>query len=260
LKLKLILSQPGRSFWHQDADTVAREVLGKVIIQKTGSTYIAGIITETESYHGWDDDACHAFKGRTNRTRVIIDTVGHYYIYLIYGMHFMLNFTCYKEGFPSAVLVRGVQLLDVSIKEADILINQKNPVELWRVRVNLSQITCHNLFLVLSTPAVAITGYNTNTRSAMQFLHTLMLLSKNKKLINLTNGPGKITKKLKINKDINDLPVDLRNGPGVFENPEMNKLIKNNTSITATRRIGIEYAVNSKEWKKRFLLNFKEQA
>jgi len=69
---------------------------------------IAGIISETEAYHGEDDLACHARAGRTPRTSVMYGQPGHAYIYFNYGMHWLLNFVTEVEGFPAAVLLRGI--------------------------------------------------------------------------------------------------------------------------------------------------------
>jgi len=65
-------------------------------------------ITETEAYHGSDDLACHASKGRTPRSEVLFAEPGTLYCYLCYGIHVLLNLVCYRADFPSAVLIRGV--------------------------------------------------------------------------------------------------------------------------------------------------------
>lgn len=66
-------------------------------------------ITETEAYHGPDDRACHASKGRTARTEVMFGPAGRWYVYLCYGIHEMLNLVTGPEGWPAAVLIRGVE-------------------------------------------------------------------------------------------------------------------------------------------------------
>jgi DNA-3-methyladenine glycosylase len=66
------------------------------------------VIAETEAYQGVADRGCHASKGRTSRTEILFARHGTLYIYLCYGMHWMLNIVCDRIDVPSAVLVRGV--------------------------------------------------------------------------------------------------------------------------------------------------------
>lgn len=70
------------------------------------------MITETEAYHGEDDLACHASKGRTKRTAVMFGPPGRWYVYFIYGMYEMLNIVTGPGSYPSAVLIRGVEGFD----------------------------------------------------------------------------------------------------------------------------------------------------
>ena len=64
---------------------------------------------ETECYYSEEDTACHASKGKTDRTRVLYEKGGTAYVYLCYGMHSLFNVVSGKEGFPEAVLIRGVE-------------------------------------------------------------------------------------------------------------------------------------------------------
>jgi DNA-3-methyladenine glycosylase len=77
-----------------------------------GGQRISGIITETEAYRGEDDLACHARSGLTPRTAVMYGKPGHAYVYFNYGMHWLLNFVTETEGFPAAVLIRGIQPIE----------------------------------------------------------------------------------------------------------------------------------------------------
>ena len=93
----------------QDADSAARALIGKVLVRRTESGIMRGIICETECYMGEDDSACHASKGRTARTSILYMRGGRAYVYLCYGMHNMLNVVTGEENFPQAVLIRGVR-------------------------------------------------------------------------------------------------------------------------------------------------------
>lgn len=65
------------------------------------------MITEVEAYDGPQDKACHAHRGCTPRNAPMFGPAGHWYIYLIYGMYWMLNIVTGEEGYPAAVLIRG---------------------------------------------------------------------------------------------------------------------------------------------------------
>jgi DNA-3-methyladenine glycosylase len=92
------------SFYGRDTITVARELLGKVLV----SGGMASPIVEVEAYLGRDDKAAHSSRGITPRTRVIFGPPGRAYVYLIYGMHECLNLVAEAEGIPGCVLIRGV--------------------------------------------------------------------------------------------------------------------------------------------------------
>ncbi|MBU6370834.1 MAG: DNA-3-methyladenine glycosylase [Patescibacteria group bacterium] len=98
----------GKKFFNRDADAVACDLIGKFIVRKTGGGEVAAMITETEAYVGPHDLASHASKGRTERTKVMFGAPGTLYVYLVYGMHLMLNIVTREEGYPAAVLVRAV--------------------------------------------------------------------------------------------------------------------------------------------------------
>lgn len=106
-----IVMKLGRKFFERDTLSVAKDLLGKVICRKVGSGLIRGRIIETEAYIGEDDKACHARFGRTKRNEVMYDKAGHTYIYLCYGIHYMLNIVTEKKNFPSAVLIRRIKPL-----------------------------------------------------------------------------------------------------------------------------------------------------
>jgi len=90
-------------FYHRPCVTVARELVGKVLV--LGDKQLR--ISETEAYCGESDTACHASKGRTKRTEVMYADAGTVYIYLCYGMHWMLNIVTGEKEQPEAVLIRA---------------------------------------------------------------------------------------------------------------------------------------------------------
>ncbi len=94
-------------FFRRPAPVVAADLLGKFLVRKDNGKEIAVMITETEAYEGLDDLASHASKGRTKRTEVMFNEAGRFYVYLIYGMYFMLNVVTGETGQPSAVLIRA---------------------------------------------------------------------------------------------------------------------------------------------------------
>lgn len=88
---------------------MARSLLGKVLVRTGPVGREARVILETEAYIGRNDGACHASKGLTPRTAVMFGPGGHWYVYLCYGCHDMLNLVVGPEGFPAAILIRAVE-------------------------------------------------------------------------------------------------------------------------------------------------------
>ena len=95
-------------FFSRPALVVARELIGKHLVRRMGRREWAGVITETEAYIGPHDLACHGSKGRTARTEVMFGPAGCWYVYFIYGIHWMLNIVTDEVDHPAAVLIRGV--------------------------------------------------------------------------------------------------------------------------------------------------------
>ena len=95
-------------FFFRDVKIVARRLLGKTLCTRDKRGNIKReIIAETEAYDGESDLACHASKGKTPRTSTMYRHGGICYVYLCYGMHWMLNVVTGGEGYPAAVLIRG---------------------------------------------------------------------------------------------------------------------------------------------------------
>jgi DNA-3-methyladenine glycosylase len=98
-----------RSFYDRDTTQVAKDLLGKLLVHKTGKTMMIGCIVETEAYLGPHDLAAHSARGRTKRTEVMFGPPGHAYVYLIYGMYHCMNIVTERDGHASAVLIRAVE-------------------------------------------------------------------------------------------------------------------------------------------------------
>ncbi len=94
-------------FFHRDCLEVAPDLVGKVLVRETDQGELRLRISETEAYRGEEDTACHAHKGRTKRTEVLYGQAGTIYVYLCYGMHWLLNIVTGEPDQPQAVLIRA---------------------------------------------------------------------------------------------------------------------------------------------------------
>jgi len=165
-----------QTFFARPALTVARELLGKYLVRRRGRIEQAVMISEVEAYIGPHDLACHGRFGRTARTEVMYGPAGHWYVYLCYGIHWMLNIVTDQVDWPAAVLFRA----------------------------------------------------------AGQF-----------------NGPGKLTKSLRIDRRLNARPANETFGLWI----EDRGLSVRRSQIQRTPRIGIDYANHWKEKPYRFVLS-----
>ena len=104
-----------KSFFRCPVLKVAPDLLGKVLVRKIKNRVVEGIITEIEAYDGSEDLACHGRFGKTERTAVMFGPGGYFYVYLCYGIHWMLNVVTGDEGYPAAVLIRGVNINDENL-------------------------------------------------------------------------------------------------------------------------------------------------
>jgi DNA-3-methyladenine glycosylase len=99
-------------FYSRDTVEVARELLGKTLVREEEGSRISGLIIETEAYRGEEDLACHCRSGRTPRTEIMYGPAGRAYVYLIYGMYWLLNIVTEEPGKPGAVLIRAIEPLE----------------------------------------------------------------------------------------------------------------------------------------------------
>lgn len=96
--------------WHdQPTLSVLASILGKVLVHESRGRRVSGVIIEAEAYIGEDDPACHAAPGPTPRNAPLYGPPGRAYVYLNYGLHYLVNAVTEREGFPAAVLIRALE-------------------------------------------------------------------------------------------------------------------------------------------------------
>ena len=104
----MIFLRLGYDFFHRPCLTVAEELVGKLLVHRLpDGRELRQRISETEAYCGEDDTACHAHKGRTQRTEVLYADAATIYVYLCYGIHWLLNIVTGDKEDPQAVLIRA---------------------------------------------------------------------------------------------------------------------------------------------------------
>jgi DNA-3-methyladenine glycosylase len=96
-----------RAFFDRPAVVLARDLIGARIVRRCAQGEECFTITETEAYLGPHDLACHSARGRTRRNEVMFGPPGTLYIYLVYGLHLMLNVVAGPQNAGSAVLIRS---------------------------------------------------------------------------------------------------------------------------------------------------------
>ncbi len=150
-------------FLSQDTVGLARSLVGSYLVSGTESESVAYQITEVEAYDGPSDLACHASKGRARRTETLFGPPAHWYVYLCYGIHEMLNVVTGPVDYPAAILIRGLDVV---------------------------------------------------------------------------SGPGRLAKRLGIDRQLNGLPASPVSGLWLEERPDDAQAIK----VESTPRIGVDYA------------------
>lgn len=99
------------NFFRRDCLDVAPELVGKILVHRLADgTLLKERISETEAYRGEEDKACHASKGKTERTKILYGDSGMIYIYLCYGIHWLMNIVTGEKDNPQCVLVRAGEI------------------------------------------------------------------------------------------------------------------------------------------------------
>lgn len=207
-----------RGFFTRDGITLARELLGKILVHETPVGTVRGFITEVESYMGEQDKGSHTYGGRrTERTEPMYHIGGTSYVYLIYGMYSCMNIAAMADGIPQAVLLRSVVPVD-SKSEARMIQLRLEQLNRKQVKRNLQP-------------------YTPETCPASLKKH-------------LADGPGKLCIAMGITRRDND--VDMAESDsfyvaeGVSVPPE---------KIKAGKRIGIDYAEEAADFLWRFYID-----
>ena len=96
-----------KKFYQRDTETVAKDLLGKILVRRLGDELLGGIIVETEAYFGAEDPASHAFHGKKRYNSVMFGEPGHLFIYNVHK-YWMLNFIAHENG-VGGILVRAIE-------------------------------------------------------------------------------------------------------------------------------------------------------
>lgn len=107
--MKKVLPIPS---FQREGICVAQELLGKYLVAKIRGKECALQITDVELYDGPDDRASHASRGKTERNKIMFAKGGVWYVYFVYGMHWLLNIVVGDKDYPAAILIRGVEGID----------------------------------------------------------------------------------------------------------------------------------------------------
>src|SRR6185436_10721225 len=99
-------------FYARPTLDVLRDIIGKVLVLETRGRRTSGVIVEAEAYIGESDPACHAACGPTKRNAPLYGPPGRAYVYLNYGIHYLVNAVTEADGAPAAVLIRALEPLE----------------------------------------------------------------------------------------------------------------------------------------------------
>ncbi|MBI2035602.1 MAG: DNA-3-methyladenine glycosylase [Candidatus Liptonbacteria bacterium] len=247
--MKKILKKP---YFQKSTVVVARNLLGKFLVRRIKGKEIAAMITEVEAYDGFKDKASHAHRGKTARNAVMFGEAGVWYVYLTYGMHWMLNVVTGPKDYPAAVLIRGVLISDRPRDPTSETRNHPPPV--------------------FPNGCVSEVGSPKIGQQSSTWRHPKSKSREPQYLGLRMSGPGKLTKFFKIDKRFNGKKADKKSELWVEERKSFGKVygersrttqdvLRAKFKIQKSPRIGVDYA--GPVWSKkhyRFYLDIKKPA
>lgn len=212
-----------REFFTRDGLTVAKELLGKILVHETSKGKIQGIITEVESYMGVEDKGSHTYGGRrTERTEPMFHIGGTSYVYFTYGMYHCMNIATEVSEHPQAVLLRSVIPADKESEERMLQLRLES----------------------------ALPGLLKRKEAKGETLTDSEVENKKKSLLkHLADGPGKLCIAMEVSKQQNDVDMVHSDSFYVAEGIPVAR-----EEIKAGKRIGIEYAEEAADYLWRFYL------
>lgn len=208
----------GREFFTRDGITVAKGLLGKVLVHETAAGVVRGLITEVESYMGEEDKGSHTYGGkRTERTEPMYHVGGTSYVYLIYGMYSCMNIAAQTSGIPQAVLLRSVVPADGE--------SGRRMLSLRLAELNRKQAKKEKAPYTMENYPVSLKKH-------------------------LADGPGKLCIAMGITREDNDVDMVESDTFYVTEGIAVQE-----DQIHAAKRIGIDYAEEAADYLWRFYID-----
>lgn len=228
-----------RAFFARDGITVARELLGKILVHETAVGTVRGVITEVESYMGEEDKGSHTYGGRrTERTEPMYHAGGTSYVYLIYGMYSCMNVAAMTEGIAQAVLLRSVVPADRESEERMQRLRMMDAAARQAKRAGRKAVTAEQE--AAETKAAEV------WREAAEPERKPCPASIRK---HLADGPGKLCIAMGITRADNDVDMVKSGSLYITEGWEVDP-----SEIQAGKRIGIDYAEEAADFLWRFYL------
>lgn len=217
-----------RAFFTRDALTLAKELIGKIMVHETPLGTVRGMITETEAYMGVEDKGSHTYGGRrTERTEPMFHIGGTSYVYFIYGMYNCVNVTAGAADVPMAALIRMVEPAD---EESRRIMEQLRVRDIKRRRAAREKA---------GTAAIKTeTGQRADSAKIPSNIRK-----------HLADGPGKLCIAMHITKNDNDVDLVTHDTFYLTEGIEVD-----DSRISLGKRIGIDYAEEAAEYLWRFTL------